>query len=106
MTKGEAVRLIRQRPRTEQRARERTARAGQPPAELSRPVTVGEAFELLGVAQGCTPDELSNAYHRKMSPWHPDKPEIMAQELKDYATRQTARINEAYQMVKSTTVQR
>jgi curved DNA-binding protein CbpA len=41
-----------------------------------------------------------------MSPWHPDKPEIMAQELKDYATRQTARINEAYQMVKSTTVQR
>jgi DnaJ-domain-containing protein 1 len=99
MTYGEAVRLIRQRPRTEQRARERTARAGQPPAELSRP-------ELLGVAQGCTPDELSNAYHRKMSPWHPDKPEIMAQELKDYATRQTARINEAYQMVKSTTVQR
>ena len=83
MTYGEAVRLIRQRPRTEQRARERTARAGQPPAELSRPLWGGRP------ASG-----------------YPDKPEIMAQELKDYATRQTARINEAYQMVKSTTVQR
>jgi hypothetical protein len=29
----------------------------------------------------------------------------MAPELKDYATRQTQRINEAYQKLKSTTVQ-
>jgi hypothetical protein len=29
----------------------------------------------------------------------------MAPELRDYATRHTARINEAYQTVKSTTVQ-
>jgi curved DNA-binding protein CbpA len=40
-----------------------------------------------------------------MSQWHPDKLETMAPELKDYATRQTQRINEAYQMLKTTAVQ-
>ena len=57
------------------------------------------------MALGRTPEELADAYHRTVSQWHPDKLEMMAQELKDYATRQTARINEAYQKVKSTTVQ-
>jgi DnaJ-domain-containing protein 1 len=52
------------------------------------------------VGQGCTPDELAHAYHQKMSQWHPDKLENMAPELKDYATRQTQRINEAYQKLK------
>jgi curved DNA-binding protein CbpA len=41
-----------------------------------------------------------------VSEWHPDKLDSMAPALRDYATRHTARINEAYQMVKSTTVQR
>jgi len=46
-----------------------------------------------------------DAYHLTRSQWHPDKLETMAPELKDYATRQTVRINEAYQKLKSTTVQ-
>jgi preprotein translocase subunit Sec63 len=37
-----------------------------------------------------------------MSKWHPDKLEMMAPELREYATRLTVRINEAYQLVKST----
>jgi curved DNA-binding protein CbpA len=57
------------------------------------------------VTPGCTPEELADAYHQKVSQWHPDKLETMAPELKDYATRQTARVIEAYQLVKSTTVQ-
>jgi DnaJ-domain-containing protein 1 len=87
-----------------ERAQQRAAKAGQP-AEPSRPVTENEAFALLGVGQGCTPDELAHAYHLTMSQWHPDKLETMAPELKDYATRQTQRINEAYQKLKSTTMQ-
>jgi DnaJ-class molecular chaperone len=75
-----------------------------PGDDPSRPLGEPEAFALLGVGQGCTPDELAHAYHQKMSQWHPDKLETMAPELKDYATRQTQRINEAYQMLKSTTV--
>ena len=104
ITYGDAVRLIRQRGRIGERARQRAAKAGQP-AEPSRPVTENEAFALLGVGQGCTPDELAHAYHLTMSQWHPDKLENMATELKDYATRQTQRINEAYQLLKTTAVQ-
>jgi Na+-transporting methylmalonyl-CoA/oxaloacetate decarboxylase gamma subunit len=99
ITYGDAVRLIRQRGRIGERARQRAAKAGQP-AEPSRPLGEPEAFALLGVGQGCTPDELAHAYHQKMSQWHPDKLENMAPELKDYATRQTQRINEAYQKLK------
>jgi hypothetical protein len=103
---GDAVRLIRQRGRIGERARQRAGRVGLPGDDPSRPLGEPEAFALLGVGQGCTPDELAHAYHQKMSQWHPDKLETMAPELKDYATRQTQRINEAYQKLKSTTVQR
>ena len=47
---------------------------------------------------------MNDAYHLTMSQWHPDKLETMAPELREYATRRTARINEAYQKVKPTTV--
>jgi Na+-transporting methylmalonyl-CoA/oxaloacetate decarboxylase gamma subunit len=102
---GDAVRLIRQRGRIGERARQRAGRVGLPGDDPSRPLGEPEAFALLGVGQGCTPEELAHAYHQKMSQWHPDKLETMAPELKEYATRQTARINEAYQLIKSTTVQ-
>ena len=105
MTYADAVRLIRQRERIGERARQRPAKVGLPDDDPSRPLGEPEAFALLGVGQGCTPDELAHAYHLTMSQWHPDKLETMAPELKDYATRQTQRINEAYQMLKSTTVQ-
>jgi len=97
---GDAVRLIRQRGRIGERARQRAGRVGLPDDDPSRPLGEPEAFALLGVGQGCTPDELAHAYHQKMSQWHPDKLENMAPELKDYATRQTQRINEAYQKLK------
>ncbi len=101
----DAVRLIRQRGRIGERARQRTARVGLPGDDPDRPLGEPEAFALLGVAPGCTPNELADAYHRAVSQWHPDKLDSMAPELRDYATRHTARINEAYQKVKPTTVQ-
>ncbi len=104
ITYGEAVRLIRQRGRVNERAQERAARVGLPGDDPDRPLGEAEALALLGVAAGCTPDELSGAYRQKMSQWHPDKLETMAPELREYATRHTVRINEAYQLVKSETV--
>ena len=100
ITYGDAVRLIRQRGRIGERARQRAANVGLPGDDPDRPLGEPEAIALLGVGQGCTPDELAHAYHQKMSQWHPDKLENMAPELKDYATRQTQRINEAYQKLK------
>jgi hypothetical protein len=105
ITYGDAVRLIRQRERIGKRARQRAANVGLPGDDPDRPLGEAEALTLLGVAAGCTSEELASAYHRAVSEWHPDKLEPMAQELKDYATRHTARINEAYQMLKTTTVQ-
>ena len=96
----DAVRLIRQHGRIGERARQRTARVGLPGDDPDRPLGEPEAFALLGVAPGCTSEELAHAYHLTMSQWHPDKLENMAPELKDYATRQTQRINEAYQKLK------
>jgi DnaJ-class molecular chaperone len=100
LTFGKAVRLIQQRQRVEERARNRGTRPEQPTAEPSGPVTEAEAYDLLGVSPGYTPAELAKAYHRKVSEWHPDKLETMAQELKDHATRHTARINEAYERLR------
>jgi curved DNA-binding protein CbpA len=49
---------------------------------------------------------VNDAYQRTVSHWHPDKLEMMAPELREYATRRTARINEAYRLIKSTAVAR
>ena len=104
MAFGDAVCLIQQRQRVEERAKKRAARGDGRRPEPTGPVTQAEACELLGVSQGCTPEELAKAYHRKVSEWHPDKLDTMAQELRDYATRCTARINEAYERLRSARV--
>jgi len=101
---SDAVHLIQQRQRVEERAKKRAARGEGHRPEPTGPVTQVEACELLGVSQGCTPEELARAYHRKVSEWHPDKLDTMAQELRDYATRRTARINEAYDWLRSSRV--
>jgi DnaJ-domain-containing protein 1 len=106
ITYGEAVRLIRQRGRIGERAQQRAGRVGLPGDDPDRPLGEAEALALLGLAQGCTPDELADAYHRTVSQWHPDKLETMAPELREYATRRTARLNEAYRLIKPTTVHR
>jgi len=104
LTFGKAVRLIQQRHRIKERARKRGTRREQPTAEPSGPVTEAEAYGLLGVSPGCSREELTTAYHRKVSQWHPDKLDTMAQELRDYATRHLARINEAYDRLRSARV--
>ena len=105
MTYADAVRLIRQRERIGERARQRAGRVGLPGDDPDRPLSEPEALALLGVAPGCTSEELAHAYHLTMSQWHPDKLETMAPELREYATRRTARLNEAYRLIKSATVQ-
>jgi len=82
MAFGDAVCLIQQRQRVEKRAKKRAARGDGGRPEPTGPVTQAEAYELLGVSQGCTLEELARAYHRKVSEWHPDKLDTMAQELR------------------------
>jgi hypothetical protein len=64
MTFSHAVALIQQRQRVDERARKRREEGfGEP----SGPVTPSEAYELLGVNAGCSPEELAAAYpsHRR-----------------------------------------
>ena len=95
---SDAVGRIRQHQRTQARAKARAARGVG--FEASGSVSPDEAYELLGVRPGCTTVELAAAYRRRISQWHPDKLDSMADELKAFATRRTARINEAYQRLK------
>ena len=104
LTFDRAVRLIQQRQRIEERAKTRTARQEAGDSEATGPVTQTEAYELLGITPGCSPHELTSAYRRKVSQWHPDKLDMMAPELREYATRKTARINKAYEMLRSARV--
>lgn len=97
----DAVRLIQQRQRINQRAKARAARDREHGFEPSGPVTPAEAYKLLGVSERCSQEELTAAYHRIIGQWHPDRlNEAMAQELREYATRRTQRINEAFQLLR------
>jgi DnaJ-class molecular chaperone len=66
-------------------AKARAARDDGHGSEPTGPVTQSEAYDLLGVTPGCSPEELASAYHTKVLQWHPDKLETMAQELRDAA---------------------
>jgi DnaJ-class molecular chaperone len=60
------------------------------------------AYELIGVQPGCTDEELKSAYHKKVAYWHPDKFHAadIPVEMMEYATRELARVNEAYSVLK------
>ncbi|HTT18053.1 MAG TPA: hypothetical protein VMG82_03850 [Candidatus Sulfotelmatobacter sp.] len=58
---------------------------------------ITEDCALLGIDEYYTLEELSAARRTKAAQWHPDKLETMAPELKEYATRQLARLNGAYE---------
>ena len=61
------------------------------------------ACELIGVQPGCTDEELKSAYHKKVAYWHPDKFHAadIPVEMMKYATRELARVNEAYSVLKT-----
>ena len=65
-------------------------------------VSENEAYELLGVTAACTDEELKEAYHQKVNYWHPDKFHAaqIPIEMKELATREMARVNEAYRELK------
>jgi curved DNA-binding protein CbpA len=55
-------------------------------------------YEILEVARGATPEEVTRAYRLQMQAWAPDK---MPPALEEIARKRTQRINAAYETLKS-----
>jgi glycine cleavage system H protein len=64
------------------------------------PLSSDEARLLLGLRRTFSADELKTAWKRKVSEWHPDKLDGMADELRTLATQRVQSLNEAYALLR------
>ena len=64
------------------------------------PLTLEDAYVLLGVDPGASIDEISRAYKEKMSKSHPDKVSHLSEELQEKAEELTLNLNEAFDLIK------
>lgn len=67
-------------------------------------LSMKDAYDLLGIAQTATPEEIKKAYRRMMSQNHPDKliAKGLPPEMIKVATQKTQRIKQAYERIKET----
>lgn len=66
--------------------------------EPLQPLSLREAFAVFGLRQGCTAEQLRDAYRHLISQHHPDKVASLGPILKEVAERETRRINAAFAM--------
>ena len=76
-------------------------RGGQGAAGPSRP-SLGQAYQVLGVSESASNQEIKKAYRKLMSEHHPDKlaAKGVPEEMIRMATEKTAEISKAYDMIK------
>jgi hypothetical protein len=65
-----------------------------------RPMKCQSAYELLKVNRYSTESQIKAAYRRMVGQWHPDRLERKSEEVREFATNQTAAINEAYHLLR------
>lgn len=58
------------------------------------------ACELLSVSKYSTELQIKAAYRRMAGQWHPDRLERGSEEVREFATKQMAAINEAYRYLR------
>jgi hypothetical protein len=60
------------------------------------PMTLQNAWQVLGVSEDSTRAEIRSAYRRLVSRWHPDRLGATTEEARTHANEQMAAINQAY----------
>lgn len=60
-----------------------------------------DPYQVLGLTNSATDDEVKKAYRRLAMKYHPDKVESMGEEVKKNAEAQFRKINEAYEQIKT-----
>jgi DnaJ like chaperone protein len=81
----------------------RDPKAEEPKAtsQSPHPLSPEQARLLLGLGKTFSADELKSAWKRKVSEWHPDKLDGMAEELRKLATQRVQSLNEAYALLRN-----
>jgi len=64
--------------------------------------TTADHYRILGVGRDADSEEIRAAYRAKMRLWHPDLVADGAEDVREAATRMTARLNEAYRCLSDT----
>ncbi len=68
--------------------------------EFRGPLTLDDAYRLLGVSPDASWEEINKAYKEKMSKSHPDKVSHLSEELQEKAKELTLKLNEALDLIK------
>lgn len=64
-------------------------------------MTLGRAFELLGVSAASSPTQIRSAYRRMVVECHPDRHQRATEAVRQHATQVMAELNEAYRLLRA-----
>ncbi len=85
--------------RSEQKKESSKGKAYNPEPQT---MSISKAFEILGVQQNSSIDEIKSAFKKKVMEYHPDRVAALGDELKELAGKKTLQINEAYSLIRKT----
>ncbi|MCU0534351.1 MAG: DnaJ domain-containing protein, partial [Hydrococcus sp. Prado102] len=71
-------------------------------AVSSTSMQLSQAYQILGVPHGSSPEVVKTAYRAKISQWHPDKHVAMSDKMQKLATEQSQKVNAAYDLIQAT----
>lgn len=84
------------------RGEEKQSETGTPRKQREEEIDEEEKdpFRVLGVQKGASFEEVTRAYRKLMTQYHPDKVSHLGKEFQEIAERKTKQLNKAYQEIK------